>query len=175
MIVQQNLSYLLLFVSLCFVCSAFFEQRWVQSWHRPTCPTSSKLKSPPALGNNCATIPITLFQYFVLYEPTLINVGRSGLPPRQQKYIYIYIYIYGLWNPEVQCRIHKGSTITPILSRINSITRNDTYLFKVHSNIVLPSTPCPPQMSLSCKFKIEIKSVAYSSQRSDTGQLDFCN
>ena len=30
-----------------------------------------------------------------------------------------------------------------ILSRINPIPRIDTYLFKVHSNIVLPSTPRP--------------------------------
>ena len=42
-------------------------------------------------------------------------------------------------NPEVQCRIHKGSLIIPILSRINPIPRIDTYLFKVHSNIILPS------------------------------------
>jgi hypothetical protein len=49
--------------------------------------------------------------------------------------------LHGLWNPEVQCRIHEDSPIIPILSRINPITRIDTYLFKVHSNIVLPSTP----------------------------------
>ena len=48
-----------------------------------------------------------------------------------------YNYLHGLWNPEVQCRIHKGSPIIPILSRINPIPRIDTYLFKVHSNIVL--------------------------------------
>ena len=43
--------------------------------------------------------------------------------------------------PRVQCRIHNGSPIIPILSRINPIPRIDTYLFKVHSNIVLPSAP----------------------------------
>ena len=52
-------------------------------------------------------------------------------------------YFYVLWNLEVQSRIHKGSPIIPILSRINPITR--------------------------------IKSVAYSSQGSHTGQLVFCN
>ena len=52
--------------------------------------------------------------------------------------------LHGLMNPEVQCHIHKGSPIIPILSQINPITRIDTYLFKVHSNIVLPSTPRPP-------------------------------
>ena len=55
--------------------------------------------------------------------------------------------LHGLWNPEVQCRIHKGSLIIPILSRINPIPCIDTYLFKVHSNIVLPSTPRLPQRS----------------------------
>ena len=43
-------------------------------------------------------------------------------------------------EPEVQCRIHKGSPIIPILSRINPIPRIDTYFFKVHSNIVFPSS-----------------------------------
>ena len=49
--------------------------------------------------------------------------------------------LHDLWNPEVQCRIHKDSPIIPILSRINPIPRIDTHLFKVHSNIVLQSTP----------------------------------
>ena len=51
--------------------------------------------------------------------------------------------MYGIWVPEVQCRIHKGSPIIPILGRINAIPRIDTYLFKFHSNIFLPSTPRP--------------------------------
>jgi hypothetical protein len=48
-------------------------------------------------------------------------------------------------NKEFQCRIHKGSQVIPILSPIKSILRINTYFFKVHSNIVLPSTPRPPQ------------------------------
>ena len=46
-------------------------------------------------------------------------------------------------EPGVQCRIHKGSPIIPILSKPNPIPRNDTYFFKICSNIVLPSTPRP--------------------------------
>ena len=38
---------------------------------------------------------------------------------------------------EVQCRIHKGSTIILILSWLNPIPRIDTHLFKVHSNLRL--------------------------------------
>jgi hypothetical protein len=40
-------------------------------------------------------------------------------------------------------RIHKGSPVISILSRIHSIHPIDTYFFKFHSNIVLPSTPRP--------------------------------
>ena len=42
----------------------------------------------------------------------------------------------------------QGLSIIHILSRINPIPRIDTYLFKVHSNIVLSSRPRPPQRSL---------------------------
>ena len=36
---------------------------------------------------------------------------------------------------------HSQEPSIPILSRINPIPRIDTYFFKIHSNIVLPSTP----------------------------------
>jgi len=65
-------------------------------------------------------------------HPSCIQILTSGLTNQ----------LHGLCNPEVQCRIHKGSPIIPILSRINTIPRIDTYLFKVHSNIVLPPTVC---------------------------------
>ena len=44
--------------------------------------------------------------------------------------------LHGLWNPEVQSRIHKGYPIIPILSRINPIPPINSYLIKIHSNIV---------------------------------------
>ena len=37
--------------------------------------------------------------------------------------------------------IQKGYPIIPILSRVNEIPHINTYFFKVHSNIVLSSTP----------------------------------
>ena len=55
----------------------------------------------------------------------------------------VIIYTKCSINPEAQCSIHKGSPIIPISSRINPIPRTATYLFKIHSNIVLPSTPRP--------------------------------
>ena len=44
-------------------------------------------------------------------------------------------------KPEVQYRIHKDSPIIPNLSRINPIRRMNTYLFKMHSNIVFLGLP----------------------------------
>ena len=41
------------------------------------------------------------------------------------------------------CRIQKGSPIIPIPSRINPFPRIDTHFFKIHSNIVFPSTSRP--------------------------------
>ena len=68
-------------------------------------------------------------------------------------YLYLIIYLF------VTCRSHKGFTIIPIMSRINPIPRIDTYLFKVHSNIVLPSTPRPPQRSLSCRRRMRRRRI----------------
>ena len=54
-------------------------------------------------------------------------------------YLILTNLLYGLWNLEVQCRIHKGPPIIPILSRISLIPHIDTYFFKIYSDIVLPS------------------------------------
>ena len=67
-------------------------------------------------------------------------------------------------EPGGQCRIHKESPIITILNRINPIPRIDTYLFKVHSNIVLPSTPRPPKglFPIGLPFKL-LKALLPSS------------
>ena len=74
----------------------------------------------------------------------LVIHGQNNYPIELRKnYLALlqlsYNKLYGLWNLEVQLCILKGSPIIPILSRINPIPQIDTYLFKVHSNIVLPS------------------------------------
>ena len=48
-------------------------------------------------------------------------------------------------------RFNTAITKAP-MNQINPIPRIDTYLFKVYSNIVLPSTPRPPQRLLSCRY-----------------------
>ena len=53
----------------------------------------------------------------------------------------------------------RALRMIPILSRINPITRIDTYLYKVHFNIVLPSTPRPPQRCLFNIFAAKLHAV----------------
>ena len=64
----------------------------------------------------------------------------------------IKVTCFGLMNPEVQFQIHKGSPIIRISSRINRIPRIDTHFFKVHSDIVLPSTLRSSKRSIYCRF-----------------------
>ena len=58
--------------------------------------------------------------------------------------IYINNYLHGICNPEDQCRIHKGSSIISIMSKINPIPRIDTYFFKHH---FFRGPPLPPRVT----------------------------
>ena len=53
---------------------------------------------------------------------------------------------------EIKCRIHKGSPVIPILSRINPIPRTDAYFLKIHFNIVVPPTLKPWKRYISGSF-----------------------
>jgi len=46
-----------------------------------------------------------------------------------------------LWSPKVHYRFHNSPTLVRILSQINPAHTLTTYFFKVHFNIILPSTP----------------------------------
>ena len=41
----------------------------------------------------------------------------------------MFWFKHSLWTPKVQCRIHKGPVIMPILSGIYPIPRIDTHFF----------------------------------------------
>ena len=81
-----------------------------------------------------------MFSPWKLWQEKIVNIPLEI----QISYNLLTNRLHGLWNPEVQYRIIKGSSIIPILWKINHIPRIDTYLFNVHSNIVFPSTPRPP-------------------------------
>ena len=71
------------------------------------------------------------------------NSGFKTASARSYNFVFTYSsfrkHLHGLWNPEIQCLVHKDSPIIPILSRINPILLTDKYFNKVYSIIILPS------------------------------------
>ena len=57
-----------------------------------------------------------------------------------------------LWNPKVHYRTHKRPPSVPILGQPNPAHITTSHLLEIHPNIIHPSTPRPPQWSLSVRF-----------------------
>ena len=55
-------------------------------------------------------------------------------------------------NPKVNYRTHKRPPPVSILGPPNPIHIPTSYLLEIHPNIIHPSTPRPPQWSLSLRF-----------------------
>ena len=55
-------------------------------------------------------------------------------------------------NPKVHYRTHKRPPPVSILGQPNSVHIPTSHLLEIHPNIIHPSTPRPPQWSLSLQF-----------------------
>ena len=69
-------------------------------------------------------------------------------------------------EPGSPYRIHKGSPIIPVLSRINPIPRIDTDFFRIHSNIPSRLRLGPHKgLHLTCLTVIILKALLPSTHR----------
>ena len=56
------------------------------------------------------------------------------------------------WNPKVHYRTHKRPPTISNLGPHNAVHITTSYLLEIHPNIIPPSTPRPPQWSLSLRL-----------------------
>jgi hypothetical protein len=57
-----------------------------------------------------------------------------------------------LWNLKVRFHVYKRPPPIPILSHTNPVQTLTPYLFKIHSNITLPSVPRSTKLSFPFMF-----------------------
>ena len=123
------------------ICENILESLWSDHFPIPNFEYNDNKCIADCTNHRVTQWNIVIPSPFILlftYEKITKSVGSFN-----QCYYLYYLTPWGMESAEAQYHIHKGSQI--ILSRINPISRIDTYFFEVHSNIILPS--CRPRWS----------------------------
>jgi hypothetical protein len=59
-----------------------------------------------------------------------------------------------LWNPKFHYLVHNSPPFLPVLSQINSVSALSPYCFRIHFDIILPSTPTARTSPLPIQFSL---------------------
>jgi hypothetical protein len=84
----------------------------------------------------------TVKQHYLLSPWRRITFEKLTVTQLVEKYPAL------LWNRKVHYRVHTSPPLDPILSQLNPVRPIDSYLPKVHLNVILPPTPRSFQWSL---------------------------
>jgi hypothetical protein len=97
--------------------------------------------------------PVRISECAVFISPYLLTYSMEQSPSWEVNWFVASQEIPRvLWNPKVFYCIHKRPPPVPILSQPNPVHTPTSHLPKVHPNIIIPSTPGSPQLSLSLRF-----------------------
>jgi hypothetical protein len=93
---------------------------------------------------NIQTYKNSFVNSVIAVYPDLINSMKFQSSSEANSRSLDFEVSHFVWNPNVHYREHKDPLFVPILSQTNTAHSFTIYVFKIHFNITLPSTPRPP-------------------------------
>ena len=136
-----------------------------------------------------------LLEIFCFYARCVLKVVASCLIGYNEKYTYLLTpwcrllleklaglqlvkkFPAFLWNPKVHYRTQKRPPPVPILGQPNPVHIPPSYLLEIHPNIIHPSTPRSPQVSLRFPHQDPIRplllTLTYINMKGKSGYGSF--
>jgi len=88
-------------------------------------------------------------------DSTSYNLFRKLLINSMEKLMVTNLvkkFLRLLYNPKIHYRVHKSLSLVPILNQMHQVHTFPTNFPKIHSNIILPSTPRSSEWPIPFKF-----------------------
>jgi len=109
--------------------------------------------------NNFQLLYFVMHHFVVFWTLPILLTAPDTVPTqykeRHNKRVFMKIserFLHSLWNLEIQSCNHKNLSLDHIQSHINPFSFLTSYLFKIHFNTVLQSTPSLPKWSVPFQF-----------------------